>query len=352
VSVAGRRLPAETFPTHREARRREAELIAKRRHANTVETCDSFAERWPEDFPIVKSGPTRGRRKSERTTSAYHERLRPFVRDFAGVQLGDVDRPRAVTFARQHPRSAVVARGMFQDAVDAGLIEVNPFSRLNIEESKGRRDHEPLTVEELHRLADLSLDVHGPEYGPVMRAMILFTGYVGPRIEEGCALEWSWIYIARSEVNFRVAKFDKPRTVLLLDEAAEALRSMPRLADEHLQVFRSKRGLPIRSRSAHYWSWNPVRAAFWATLPEHRRRAIADLDWHSLRHFCGWYFYVHLGFSDELTAYQLGHSDAKLIRDLYGHGKALALERLKRGARVEVRPIRATSLPHAAGESA
>jgi hypothetical protein len=67
-------------------------------------------------------------------------------------------------------------------------------------------------------------------------------------------------------------------------------------------VFRSKRGLPIRGRSAHYWSWNPVRAAFWATLPEHRRQAIGDLDWHSLRHFCGWYFYVHLGFTDELTA--------------------------------------------------
>lgn len=77
-----------------------------------------------------------------------------------------------------------------------------------------------------------------------------------------------------------------------------------------------------------------------------------DLDWHSLRHFCGWYFYVHLGFTDELTAYQLGHADAELVRELYGHGRADALERLKRGARVEARPIRATSLPHAVGESA
>ena len=46
-----------------------------------------------------------------------------------------------------------------------------------------------------------------------------------------------------------------------------------------------------------------------------------------MRHFCGWYFYVHVGFSDELTAYQLGHADAKLVRDLYGYGKAGALER-------------------------
>lgn len=91
-----------------------------------------------------------------------------------------------------------------------------------------RRDHAPLRAEELHRLADLSIDVHGPEYGPVLRAMILFTGYVGARIEEGCALEWPWIDFARSEVSILKAKFDKPRTVLMLPEAAEALRSMPR----------------------------------------------------------------------------------------------------------------------------
>jgi hypothetical protein len=35
------------------------------------------------------------------------------------------------------------------------------------------------------------------------------------------------------------------------------------------------------------------------------------------------------------------------VRDLYGHGRADALERLKRGSRVEVRPIGATRLPHA-----
>jgi integrase len=263
-----------------------------------------------------------------------------------------VDRVRALSFARSHPTTAVVVRNMFTDSLDAGLIETNPWSRLNIEQSSGRRNHDPLTIDELHRLADLALDVHGPEYGPVMRAMILFTAYVGPRGHECAALEWSWVNLADSEVTFMVAKFDKPRTVMLLPEAPEALRTMPRRTDDHPQVFRSKRGLPIRGRSAHYWSWNPVRAAFWATLPEDRRRAIVDLDWHSLRHFTGWLFYVHMGHSDELTAYQLGHSDAKLVRDLYGHGDANALERLKRASRVEVRPIRATSLPHAVGDSA
>jgi len=72
----------------------------------------------------------------------------------------------------------------------------------------GRRDHEPLTIKQLHRLADCSLDVHGSEYGPHIRAIILFTGYVGPRLKEACALEWPWIDLAGSEVTFKVAKLD------------------------------------------------------------------------------------------------------------------------------------------------
>jgi integrase len=352
VSVAGRRLPAETFDTYRDARRREAELVAKRKRATTAETCGSFAERWPDDFAVVKTGPTRGRGKKERTTATNRERLKPFIAELGTIRLADIDRPTAVMFARRHPRAAVVARGMYADAVDVGLVDTNPFSRLNIEEKPGRRDHDPLTVEELHRLADLAVDVHGPRYGLHLRAMVLFTGYVGRRLEEGCALEWPWIDVVRDEVTFKKAKFDKPRTVFLLNEAADALRSMPRPADSDPHVFRGKRGRPIRHRSAHFALWNPVRAAFWAGLSHERRSEIVDLDWHSLRHFTGHHFYVTLGYSDEETAYQLGHADAKLIRRLYGHGQAGALERLKRGARAEVRPIRATSLPHAAGEGA
>ena len=125
-------------------------------------------------FPDRKVWPHAGRHKSDRTIERNRYALIPFVEEFSGVALGDLDRPRAVLFAAKHPTAAAVARGMLQDAVDAGLIEVNPFSRLNIAEKPGRRDHEPLTIEALHRLADLSLAVHGPEYGPVMRTMILF----------------------------------------------------------------------------------------------------------------------------------------------------------------------------------
>ena len=90
VSIAGRRLPAETFDTRREARRREAELIATRRRPSTAETCDDFAGRWLEDYPTVKSGPTRGRPRSERTIDSYTERLRPFL-NYPVVTLRQTD---------------------------------------------------------------------------------------------------------------------------------------------------------------------------------------------------------------------------------------------------------------------
>lgn len=75
--------------------------------------------------------------------------------------------------------------------------------------------------------------------------------------------------------------------------------------------------------------WNPVRHAFLQTLSAERKREIVDLDWHSLRHACGHHFYVELGFTAEETAAQLGHADASLIHQLYGHGRSGALDRMK-----------------------
>jgi integrase len=349
VSVDGKRLPAETFDTRREARRRAGELVVKRQRVRTPETCDGFARRWPDDYPIVKTGPTRGKHKTPDTEARNRYALEPFIEEFRGVRLADLDRPTARAFALRHPRSADVARNLFQDAVDDGLVDTNPFSKLGTRRGS-RAGHAPLRAEEIAQLGEIALKVHGPEYGPRFKALITFTAYVGPRLHEVCALEWPWVNFGQSEVEFRVAKFDKPRTVFLSEDAARALRAMPR-SMEGSQVFRSKRGQPL-TKTAHYALWNPVRAAFLASLTETRREELVEVVWHSLRHFTGHHFYVTLGFSDEEAAFQLGHSDAKLIRTLYGHGKADALERLKRGGLAEVRPIRTTSLPHAEGGAA
>jgi hypothetical protein len=97
------------------------------------------------------------------------------------VRLTELDRPTARAWALKQPKGNVhVVRAMFGDAVRGGLAATNPFSNLRLEQSRGRKDLEPLTEAELHDLVECTLWVHG-SYGPTFRAMILFAAYVGIR---------------------------------------------------------------------------------------------------------------------------------------------------------------------------
>lgn len=336
--VNGVRLPSRTFDTLKEAKAYKATVEAQGAPKAFTESCRSFAERWTEDYVIVKSGPTRGQRKKESTLDTYRGFLRPFIEDFGDLRLDQVDRSTARAFALKHRKAAEVLRSMYADAMEDGLCATNPFQGLRLEQSKGRKDHSPLTVSELHKLADMALDIHGRVYGPRFRAMILFTAYVGLRKGEAFDLERRDLDFQAREVRVRQAKFDKPRTVLMLDEAADAVRDL--IGNPYL--FTTKTGKRFTG-SSHFPVWDKVRAAFLASLTATRRQEIGEFVFHSLRHFTGHHFYVTLGYSDELAAYQLGHSDAKLVRDLYGHGQDDALARLKRAASPSVTPIKPQS---------
>ena len=63
----------------RVAERAGADAHERRRNRKSTETCEAFAARWPDDYPIVKHGPTRGQRKSDKTLRGYHDELKPFV---------------------------------------------------------------------------------------------------------------------------------------------------------------------------------------------------------------------------------------------------------------------------------
>ena len=232
--------------------------------------------------------------------------------------------------AVRDPRTAVVARNMFSSALEDGYVQVNPFQGLNLRQPKGRKEHGALTVQQFHDLADLAPLIHS-EIGPMLRAQILFTCYVGPRLTEGLHLQWDEVQRKQQEVRFSVCKFDKPRTVLLLPEAIKALDSMPRRMSSPYVFYPKREATPAKPLTAsnHFHLWNPVRHTFWQMISEAERKLLVDLDWHSLRHTAGHHFYVTLGFSDEMTAHQLGHSDAALIRNLYGHGRQGVLERMK-----------------------
>ena len=92
----------------RVAERAEADAHERRRNRKSTETCEAFAARWPDDYPIVKHGPTRGQRKSDKTLRGYRDELKPFVCEFKGIRLADVDRPMARRYATRTraPRSS------------------------------------------------------------------------------------------------------------------------------------------------------------------------------------------------------------------------------------------------------
>ena len=88
-----------------------------------------------------------------------------FVEKFGSRRLSSIDRLEARAWAQENPSRARVVRAMLNDAIDVGLITQNPFARLGLEQSRGRRDLVVLSEEELSELADHALEIHG-EYGP------------------------------------------------------------------------------------------------------------------------------------------------------------------------------------------
>jgi hypothetical protein len=70
----------------RVAERAEADAHERRRNRKITETCEEFAARWPDDYPIAKHGPTRGQRKSDKSVRQRRWSVRARVR--AAVALG------------------------------------------------------------------------------------------------------------------------------------------------------------------------------------------------------------------------------------------------------------------------
>jgi integrase len=174
------------------------------------------------------------------TIKTYETPVRLFSRDFAGVPLASVDRPMTRSWAITQPRNNVnVIRTLFNHACRDGLIPGNPFSKLGLRQSRGRKDLVVLTPEELHALANCALSVYR-DYGPVFRAMILFAAYTGLRPGELFALTRQ--DLAATEIRVRHSlstvgelkrtKNGKARTVVLPRPAREALVDVTRLDGE------------------------------------------------------------------------------------------------------------------------
>ena len=320
----------------------------------TNETIGDFADRWVDDYPR----PKKSTRKTYRTYATKIDNAEPLkvgnrVVKFATIPLNQLDRPTARAFALKHRYLHTMLSAMYNDALNDGLVLSNPFEKLRLPSSRGRKDITPLTEAEVHLVADTALSVHG-NYGPTFRAMILFCAYTGIRPGEMYALEHSDIDYDAMEIDIRrrayrgdidTPKSGKSRRIILPPAAAEALRTIPRSPGQRL-VFLAKAGAPINSTRGCTGYWKPCWQRFLGELEPARRAEFESTkgagDFYALRHHCATML-LERGVAAEDVAIQLGHNDGgALVISTYGHPSLeKARARLHAAFKQNVVPLRA-----------
>lgn len=265
-------------------------------------------------------------RAKESTNRHYAERVKAFADEFGDRPLDSFDRPTARKWANANPGRLGPVRAMFTDAVQDGILPVNPFVGLGISRGGGRKRQQVPTPQELAALVDLAYE-KWPDW-PFYGSFIQTAAYTGLRIGELVALRWADIDWEAGEITVsrqwsaKLRDFDSPknnqsRTVNLFPEVTEALRILPKDGPDGV-VWRGPRG-GLLQPNLHFYYWSQIRERWLAKLPHDRFEALKDIDFHSLRHFhASWL--VDMGVPPADVAAQLGHTDGGyLVQTLYGH---------------------------------
>jgi integrase len=205
------------------------------------------------------------------------------------------------------------------------LVTTNPFAKLGLKQSKGRRNIQPPTQTDAARLMSLADELTPPSFAAYLHLAI----HAGTRPGEGDALKWDDLDFQAGTIrideqwNAKTRTFTPPkhhvvRTIAMTDPARRRLLTLPR---ESEFVFTTLRGTHY-TPSARNHHWNRVRAA----------AGLGNVVLYTCtRHYFAWYAWNVLGLSPEDIANQFGHQDGgDLVRKLYGHfDKKLSLARIR-----------------------
>lgn len=325
---AGRWKWVGSFKTKKVAREKEAAALLERDDESTKplscrELHDWFIARYE-----------RGRKDSSIDTA--RSALKGWVDRFADRPVESIDNQEAERWAEDNGWRVPMVVTMFNQGVQRHeRVAVNPFAGLS-NKGPGRRDLDPLSVDEVAGLADATSSLRDAPSATQFRAMVLFASYSGLRMGEVFGLEWRDIDMEKMRVQVRrrvyrgklaLPKSNKPRLVALLPEARDALLGLP--TDRTGTVFVNSRGTRW-TQPAFAYRWQKVVGTFGR-----------DVDPHELRHFCGHYLYVTCDLPARVVATQLGHSSPRLVEELYGHFKTGALDEIDRAMGANVATLRA-----------
>jgi integrase len=203
------------------------------------------------------------RYEREHKTSSFDtakSSLKAFTAQFGDRTLDSISRIEAIDWAERLPPSKIpMVVTLFGAAVDAELVERNPFRGLG-RRTRGRSEQHPPTEEELTSLLD-ACGVHGC-YAPQMRALVTFAAYTGMRPGELFALEWDDVDFDAMRVDVKrrlyrgqvdLPKSNKSRRIALTPPARDALLGQATRQAGGL-VFLSKNGVRLSQPTlSGYW---------------------------------------------------------------------------------------------------
>lgn len=308
-----------TFDTEAEAK--YAERGANMAPGREVPSIKDWGRTWLSDYA----------REAPATRLVYRQAVKRITADLGALKLSAIDRPTARRYANEWPRNVVnVARTMWGDARNDGVCPENPWAGLKLKQSRGRRDIQALTEDQIDELANIAQRVHR-DYGTEARAIVLTLAYVALRPGELCALKWSDLDLHEREIHVRrsldvtgaekLPKNGKTRTVTIPPPALYALQTVPHTVTDDY-VFHTVQGRRL-NKSNLWYLWKPIATAWEATGHLH-------IDLYELRHAAATIL-LERGLPHSDVAVQLGHEDGgALVQERYGHpSKDRSRDRLK-----------------------
>jgi integrase len=298
-------------------------------------TFDAYADHWLEDHARMECKTS--------TADGYEGVLRLYLRPrFGKRRLDEVKRDDikamvsdliALDLSRNTIRNAVcVIRGMFNQAIEAGILESNPAARLGrftrtarVAETKGTA----LSAKEAHEFLEAAKIVC-PEYYPLFLTALR----AGLRRGELVALQWGDIQFGRDDDDpnrfivvqhnyvrreYTTTKSKKSRRVDLSRDLRTSLLEVrdKRLLEAFLKdqqdisddlVFPSPDGAILDPDNLYHRYFQPVLT----------KAGLRKIRLHDLRHTFG-SLLIQNGASIVYVKEQLGHSSIQVTVDIYGH---------------------------------
>lgn len=336
VMVGGERRYVGVFDTKREAVAAESEYRSRHEALSARLSVDELYEEWR------KSGVAG--RWSRATEIGYRHKTAAFRARYGKHGVSTVEVRDAFAWHREHPHDTDALRVMFGHGRKIGVLLANPFEGLRSPSPVTEHEHitlgrGALTPGEVEVLAGFA-ERDGGWHGAVVR----FAAFTGLRIGELVRVRWQDVEPGRLRVEWawnsttdtlERPKGGKTRVVVCPPQAVEAVGGLPR-STLHPEIFLSPQtGAPFKpDRLRDYFKG--ARALFMEQLPADHWLRVRDrfareqqgregrplrgkpLVFHELRHTCATML-LDAGATFDDVAVQLGHSDDKLVRRVYGH---------------------------------